>query len=374
MINAKCIFANPYFYISGDTSVRKNDYEVYELRLNTDGSQIGAMQIVVNYNTDYLSPSSISVLGSRCSIWAPANSAPPGQNLTRVSPYYYNGKIIYSCGITGSGYEGSDGLVGKFTLKGVRESGNTSLTLSDAYFAFLGSSIAPGAMSDFDITMLEASAPATPAPTASPTAIPTPVIISETLFDDVNIVEVEPLSGVTRSSSTGTDADLEVVENDNTVPAAPADMTPRPKATPYRIPEMNLMQGGNGINANGISGYGSNGEVMAGQTLRDLLIPGKSSADKTVVMINFISTLAFLIVLAFVIFRMVSNSRRQKVKAKYIKEMISGEMAALESKMGLLKDKEEGRKKFESEFSNTVTELMEEFKDKKNNKEKKEKS
>jgi hypothetical protein len=350
-LQVKEVWANPYFYITGNTLPPKDSATVLELHLNTDGNQIGALQGVVNFSTEYFDTTSISVLSSVCSLWAPANSTPPGQNLTRVSPYFYNGKVIFSCGITGSGYKGSDGLVGKISLT-PKKTGSTSLTLSDAYFAFLGSSIAPGAMSNFDLVVQEASAAATPTPTASATAAPTPIVRTTTVLDDVNIVEVEPVSRTGRSSSgTSGDTDLEVVDEDDAIPAPPADMTPRPKATPFRIAEMNASEP--------YSGGGTIGEVMAVQGLRDLLIPGKSRADKTVVLINFISTLTFLIVLAVVLWKLLASNRSHKIKTHYIQELISGELAAIEGKMSILNEKE-GKNRFESEFSQTVKNILEE--------------
>ncbi len=362
-------YANPYFYIYGRTEVTSGTAERYELHLNTDGNQIGAMQAVVNFDSNYFTATSISIVNSQCSMWTPANSAPPGENLTKVTPYFYNSKVVLTCGFTGSGYNGSDGLIATVTLTPYKD-GTTSLTFSDSYFAFLGSTIVPGAMDPFTLTITGTAQPtvsptaipsvtptvaptptATPTPTASasatPVPSPTPIVNQTVLFDDVTVVDVTDnftRTGSSGTTSTGSNSQLEVIEEDNTIPAPPP-LSPRPNATPFVVAENNLSE------------PSSQGEVMAVQGLRDLLIPGKSKADKTVVLINFISTLTFLILLAVAIWKMIMNSRSSKLKARYIEELISGELAALETKMEILKEKS-GSDKFQSEFEETVSEIM----------------
>jgi hypothetical protein len=364
------VLANPYFFITGDSTIGTGNHTYY-IKMNTDGSQIGALQGVLNYDSTYFSTVQINTQNSQCSIWAPANSVPPGESLTRISPYFYSDSIVFSCGIISTGYNGTTGLILSFTLKAL-DNGSTSFSFSDGYFAYLGTTISPGAMSDYNIILSGVSTDPDATPTPTPTATPTSATSSatvntETLFDDVTFSTLTGSSTSTSGTSTTTGSgtsELDVVAPDDSIPAAPAYITPRPAATPYVIPEM--------MHGEYASGSAYPGEVMSVQSLRDLLIPGKSDADKTVVTINFISTITFLILLAIIIWRMMMNSRGTKLKSQYINEMISGELATLETKMNIVTEKS-GKGKFEKEFSESVDHILSEVNPKKEKAEKEEK-
>lgn len=367
------VHANPYFYITGQTSVSTSEVESFQVRLNAD-SAVGVLQIVVHYSSTYFNTSSISISNSRCSLWAPPNSAPPGKDLTSVTPYFYNSTAVIACGFTGAGYQSSDGLIATINLTPIL-AGNTTLSFSDSYLAFLGSSITPGAMAGFDVVISGAPTPTesptpnpsvtptlTPIPTAVPTDVPEvtataeTIINSQTLFDDVTIVDVTDnlTSGSSGSSATSIqgESELEVVDQVDTVPAAPANLPQRATATPFKVPEINY-QSIDGTNEQIVE----DGEVLSVQGLRDLLIPGKSKADKTVVMINFVSLFAFIVLLAIMLWKMNLNKRAAKIRAEHINELVTGELAALESKMQVIYEKK-GAEDFEGEFSEAVSHIL----------------
>ncbi len=359
------VFAAPYFYISGDTELTTGENETFQLRVNSTGDNIGVLQTAVTFDDALFNTSSISNLNSECSMWAPANSIPPGKDSTSVTPYFYNSKVVVSCGFTGSGYTGSDGLIATFTLT-PEAAGTTSLSFENNYFAFLGTEITPGAMLDFNLTITGDATPSdsitplpsvtpttTPIPTASISATPTPIVNTTTLFDDVTFTDVtDNLTSNTSSGNTSTtgNSTLDVIEENNTVPPPPDNITPRPEATPFKVPEINYQNLNGDIN-------GEEGDVLSAQGLRDLLIPGKSKADKTVVMINFISAIAFILLLAIMLSKMSMNSRAAKLKAKHIQELVAGELSALESKMQV-REEDAGKEQFESEFSNAVSNIL----------------
>ncbi len=124
---------------------------------------------------------------------------------------------------------------------------------------------------------------------------------------------------------------LTAVEEDNTIPGS-GFLEPRPPATPFII---SLLQ-----NALGGGDTGQGGEVLAVQSLRELLIPGKSKADKTVVLVNLISFLTFIILLAIIIWRLIVITRMNKLKNRHMSDLLSSELSVLESKINLLGNKD----------------------------------
>lgn len=362
----KPVLAAPYFYLSGSPDCISNTYCWVNLRLYAD-QRIGALQVVLDFDTDYFAFKTASPNNTICSVWAFPNSPFPAQQ----TPYLYGtNQVVFACGITGAGYLDSDGRIAQLQLTPL-QTGTSTINISNAYLSHaLDSSISLGAMGGFDITVYEASA--TPTPTAAPTTTPTPTPIYNvtTIFDDVTVSDLETSGTTTTTSTTGTssnftDADIQVIELDDTVPAPPADLTPRPAATPYQIPE-NYYQGQAQPGQ-----YVPQGEVMAVQGLRDLLVPGKTQADKTVVMVNFISTITFLIILAILLWRLISSHKSSKTKAKYIKEMISGELAALEGKISIIKESADGQKEYEAQIEKAQKEIMETINPQKTKKSKK---
>lgn len=383
-ISCSVAYANPYFYLTGDIAHTTGEIENLSVRLNSDSSNIGVIQTVVHYDSSLYNTYAVSTANSQCSLWAPANSAPPGRDITAVTPYFYNSTVVIACGFIGSGYNSTDGLIATIRLT-PSNPGNGSFSFSDSYMAFLGSSITPGAMGTFNTTISGTPTPtqsptpdpsatptATPTPTASPTPsstssvtaaptasseagiTPSPIVNTTTLFDDVEIVDVtdnlNPSTGNSGSTSVAGSSELEVVDQADSVPPAPT-LEERPSATPFKIPE-NLYQAFDQSDTTS-----QDGEVLSVQGLRDLLVPGKSKADKTVVMINFISLVLFLLLLAIMLWKMSMNSRAAKLKSQHIHEIVEGELAALESKMQVMKEKE-GQDVFKNEFEDTVSHIL----------------
>jgi len=389
------VWANPYFYITGSNTGETGTAQTFNLYVNTDGDTITAAQAVVSFSGTYFLGVSneVSNSSSVCSLWTPANSAPPGQNTTKTTPYIYSNRVIFTCGFT-SGYSG-DGYVGSFTLTPLSPgSTNLSFPSTSGYqkFIYIGSEITAGAMSDFGVTITGSvintptptgptSTPTptyTPTPTGSPTAIPTPTNTptitstptitptptptSETTAtssaeygltaDDVNFVELDELPTVEDTADPEIGA-LEIVEEDNTVPD-PGEITPRPTPSPFPTPDPAALAAEFG------DGLSPEGEVLAVQSVRDLLIPGKSKADKTVVLFNFISLLTFLAIVGILIWRILMVRRASNLKQDHLKELVSGELAALESKLSILNEKE-GRVTFQKEFEDAVEQLGEEL-------------
>lgn len=193
------VFAlNPYFYIDGDSSIGGDNHTWY-LRMDTADQSIGAFQVAMDYDTDYFNSIQINTQNSVCSMWSAMDSVPPGESLSRVTPYFYNGKLLMSCGITGAGVNSSEALILAFTLKPIKL-GSTTFSFSEPNLYLNGDSITPGASDIHTVTIisLEVTVSATPAPTSSA------VVTTSTLFSDVTFQQWNP------------------------IPPPPPDMTPRP--------------------------------------------------------------------------------------------------------------------------------------------------
>lgn len=337
------IAANPYFYLTGATEASEDVTHTLDLYLVTDGDTVTAMQTVVDFDNSFLQAKSISILGSECSFWAPADPSLGYGNTP--SPYFYpssnSSRVVFSCGFSNPGYTSADSngdLISKIRFTPLNQ-GNTSLSIDggDTLLRYIGSTITVDSMSDFDLTIFESTDSSTP--TATPTATPTSSSASsssdtsdgdsttsdpQTLTeDDLNFVEI----GINNNTTTGTgeDVTLEIIEEDDTLPGVP-NLEPRAPATPFVFSLLSDGVGG-GVEED-------LGDVLAAQSLRELLIPGKSSADKTVVLINLISTITFLVLLAVIIWRLVTITRMNRLKSQHMKELLSSELAVLESKLG----------------------------------------
>lgn len=379
---AQPVLANPYFFITGTSSVTTGTNYEYLIKMHTDGNTVTAAQATLQIPSSYFSIVSFSISGSNCSLWTPANSAPPGENTTKTTPYAYNNNAVFTCGFSNPGINSADALIGKITLSPILAgSTNLSFATTSGYnkFYYIGTEITPGAMSDYTVSITGAGQPtATPTPTVTPTpggpsntptptATPTPTPTGSSgggttptptsssgsssssssggyalSSGDVTFVTLAPMP-TTGSGVNDVPLEQEVVE-DNTVPSPP-EMTPRP--TPSPIPTA-------------APPSEDSGEVLAVQSIRELLIPGKSEADRTVVMINFISVLSLLSLMAIITWRLLTSNRAQKVKAAHLKEMVSGELAALESKLNVLQEKN-GKEEFQNEFTQTMESLMNEI-------------
>lgn len=329
--------ANPFFYLDGSDYAVQNARKSIPLYLDTDDSTLTAAQVVLNYSSTYLSGTAISNLNSRCSFWAPAD--PSLGYGTTVSPYFYQGnKAIIACGFSNPGYTtgANVALIATITFT-PQASGSTTLSFTNPMFRYIGSTIAPGASPNFSLDIYDSTESAQEAqPTATPTAPgPTSHTISivsdpsDTLTsDDLTLVEVNG-SGTTTGSTSGTNEGLvlEAVDDDNSIPPVP-EMTPREKPSPFIRPSRAPGQEEE-----------SEGEVLSVSSLRELLIPGKSSADKTVVLVNFISTLTFLTLLAIALWRMITISKMNRVKYRHMQDILTGELSVLQTKVGGLSAK-----------------------------------
>lgn len=331
------VLANPFFYLDGSIYAVENARKSLPLYLDTDGSTLTAAQVVLNYSSTYLSGTAISNLNSRCSFWAPAD--PSLGYGTTVSPYFHqNNKAVVACGFSNPGYTSgaNASLIATITFT-PQASGSTTLSFSNPMFRYIGSSIAAGASPNFSLEIYESTESAVAAqPTATPTAPgPTTNTISivsdpsDTLTaDDLTLVEVDG-SGSSTGSTSGTNEGvvLEAVDDDNSIPPVP-ELTPREKPSPFVRPSR----------APGEKEE-SEGDVLSVSSLRELLIPGKSSADKTVVLVNFISTLTFLALLAIALWRMITISKINRVKYQHMQDILAGELSVLQTKVGGLSTK-----------------------------------
>lgn len=329
--------ANPFFYLDGTDYAVQNARKSIPLYLDTDDSTLTAAQVVLNFSSAYLTGATISNLNSRCSFWAPADPS-LGYGST-VSPYFYqSNKAVIACGFSNPGYTtgANASLIATITFT-PQASGSTTLSFSNAMYRYIGSTIAPGASPNFPLEIYGSTESAQAAqPTATPTPPgPTTNIISivtdpsDTLTgDDLNLVNVDG-SGAGASGSTTPLSEgitLESIDDDNSIPPVP-QLTPRDRISPFIRPSRSPGE------------KDEEGEVLSVSSLRELLIPGKSSADKTVVLVNFISTLTFLALLAIALWRMITVSRMNQVKYRHMQDMLAGELSVLQTKVGGLSAK-----------------------------------
>lgn len=347
------VLAAPEFYITAtDAKGVVGADKLLQIYLNTDSSTLNTIQTVLNYDSDYLSISntSLNIYGSRCSFWSPAN---PGiGDGSTTTPYVYGStQVIVACGFSGPNYYTSSDSTGDLILKTTfvpQATGTTTLSFTNTnVWSGAGNVSTPSGSSDYDLTIYASTlsaygTAATPTPTTTTTTSVT------TLTDsDLTFVEI----GTTTSSTTGTsdDVTLSVVEEDNTVPAPPANLEKRPSATPFVF---NLSQQSSSSQQE-TEEKQKEGEVLAVQSLRELLIPGKSQADKTVVLVNLISLLTFIIILVIVIWRLVLLQKSNRLKTRHLQELISSEISMLQSKLSAA-ETEEGKVKLKQELDETL--------------------
>lgn len=323
------VLASPYFYVTGTSSGVFKRSDTWSVILNTDGQRLTAVQTVVNFDESLFSQVMLSNLDSKCSFWAPADPSLGYGNGT--TPYFLDGnKVVISCGFSNPGYlsttsEGDPVLA--FTLNPYFL-GSTSFSLSDSEFRYIGSTIAPGTDIGLDYSVMsteEAALLATPSPTPIPT--PTPPLPTPFTLKSSDLTLQRPSSS-TRSASSRTASNLASgssqlsVANDNTIPPPP-DMSPRPKATPWSLEASKAAE----------EAEKKDGDVLSLQSLRELLIPGKSTADKNLVLFNLFMTVVFITALAFLIWRLVTATRTNQLKYKHMNEMLEGEIAVIQSKL-----------------------------------------
>lgn len=319
------VLAAPTFFISGTSSGTFKEIKSWDLMLNTDGQMITAAQVVVHFDKDLFNQIKISNLNSRCSFWSPAD---PALSLgSGMTPYFYDARMIVSaCGFSNPGYITSNGVGDKilsFSLEPFYL-GTGTFTLSDAQFRFVDAIIPAGIMTSFDYIVNSTESAATPSPTPVPTPTPIPPTPTTLRASDLNLVSaVATRSGAANNNfvSQQLATPAGVVQPDDTIPPPPADLEPRPPATPYPLVSENQLTDSD------------KGEVLSVQSLRELLIPGKSDADRRLVVFNLVVTSIFLILLAMLIWRLILAKRAHDLKIKHMSELIEGELSMIESKV-----------------------------------------
>ena len=352
------VYANPTFYFDNTSYTLVNYTHSVDLFIDTDGDTITAAQTIITLPTslliyeppvlfsDYPWPEYDSGTKPNCT----HSLLPPDWNLPyKSSPYVDDDseKLYIACGFTG-GYttQGSEGdKIATITFS-AEEVGTTSFSFDSANtkFYYIGNYISPGAMSNYSVEVQ---------PTVEPT--PAPGVIPDTASDsitesDLNFVEVG-LSGLAANQTASSPTNLVVTDSDDTIPPPPANLPQRPVPTPIQV-STSTNQGG------GVVSYV--GEVLSAQSLRELLIPGKSTADKTVVLFNLISVLLFLLILAILIWRFISIKRMNKIRARHMSELLLGELAVIETKIE--GDLESSKESVKSDIDETIKKISEEVK------------
>lgn len=328
-------WANPYFFVSGDPRLIHGYSYHYSVYLYTDGQTVTAAQTVLNFDSSQIEVLSLGILDSRCSFWAPPDPS-LGYGNTAAPYIHQTNKVVISCGFSNPGYmstsQQGDMLVKLHLTATETATGLSTMTFSDTLYRYIGNTITPGNSQDFDVSVYDSTESANPSPTSWPTPTPpNPDTIDESVL---NFVEIGTGSGANSTQSIDLQTQqLNLLESqnqittisdqDNSIPPPP-NMTPRPTEEPYLIAEADTEDEGE-LNI---------GEVLSITSLRELLFPGKSEADQRVVLVNLISTLAFLVILAVLVWRLITNSRMNKLKYRHMRDMMTGELSAIEGKLG----------------------------------------
>ncbi len=316
------VYAAPYFYITGTHSGEFASTSSWLVKLNTD-TTLTATQTVINFDSSLFGAIQINNLNSKCSFWAPPE---PSLGFGKwTTPYFMDfNKVVLSCGFSSPGYVTTNGE-GDFILSFALRPwfvGTTEFTFSDSEHRYIGTTITPGTDLSFEyesIATVEATVVIGASVSAAPT--PTPLPPDTLAVDDLKMVDyTKSLSRRMGSAAYGLlSSGLGLVPMDNTIPPPPTDLPLRPKATPY--PEATR------------SANQNDGQVLSIQSLRELLIPGKSDADKRLVAFNLIALLTFIFLLAALIWRLVTSARVNKVKYRHMKELLEGEISVIQSKL-----------------------------------------
>lgn len=334
------VSAAPYFYITGPDKIYPNNAWQYSLYLYSDSTVVTAAQTEVHFDSTVIEPVSFNYSASVCKIWAPAD--PLLGHGVESTPYFKDGsKLVVSCGFP-QGYlsgTGAGGLILRFNLttkSGLSTAKSTSLTFANNKFLYIGNTITGGTPPSLSLIAYESTQSAYKAPTPTPT----PVVSVDTLSDsELEFVNIASGSSRSRSTSTGSlnqaqmrelELQQEALANqtnqitslDNNIPPPPPNLPKRAPVTPLPTP-LTPDQKNQAL-----------GEVLSIQSLRELLLPGKSEADQKIVWINLLSTLTFICILAVLAWRLIVVSRMNKIKVRHMKELLTGELSVIESKLG----------------------------------------
>lgn len=323
MVVPKNVMAAPYFSITGSSGMYPGSDFGYGVVLNTDSEILTSAHTVITYDGTIIDNVAIDARNTPCSFWAPADPSLGYGNL--VSPYFYqDSKIVVSCGFSNPGYQSADEsgeVLLTFYLTpaaAASESGethNTSFSFSNTLYYYIANSISPGASADFAFTVFPTALAATPTPT--PTTYPESYLFDE---DDLNFIELSAANTSGTGLNTQSTSVNNAVERDDAIPPPPDDLEQRAPVTPFKLAPITTPE------------KSENGDVLSLKSLREILLPGKSGADQTVVFINLISTIAFLIILTILVWRLILISRKNKLKFRYMKDMLKGELSVFESK------------------------------------------
>jgi hypothetical protein len=321
------ITAAPYFFFSGTSSGTFKELKAWDLMLNTNGQLLTAVQAVVSFDGELFNEVKVSNVQSRCSFWSPPD---PSLGLGNgVTPFFINGeKIVVACGFSNPGYNTNNGVgdrILSFTLEPYYL-GTSTFSISDVEMRFVDAVINPGISLDFEYAVISSEA-ATPSPTPVPT--PTPVPPTPTTLRASDLTTFNMLASRSGSTAmnyagfpTGSDSAVPQASSlDDAIPPPPDNLEQRPPATPYPALEQNQLTSAD------------NGEVLSIQSLRELLIPGKSDADRRLVVFNLVIIIIFLILLAMLVWRLILAKRAHDLKIKHMNELIEGELSVIQGKV-----------------------------------------
>jgi hypothetical protein len=345
LIAVKPVLAAPYYQVTGPSLVYPNLEWEYSLWIHPNGTTITAGQAQVHYDTSKLDAAALDTTGTTCSFWSPAD---PSLGLgNQATPYFTNGTLLVSCGFAAPG-RSSSGLITKFRLQpksNLSSDSTSSISIDNLRFLYKSTALLPGTSPSFSFTVYESSSSAFPSPT--------PINITTLTENDLTFVDI-----TTSLTSTGQSSNLSVtgssgtstasssqsqLARDDSIPPPPANLEPRMPVTPFQLPP-----------TPSTDDLDDEGEVLSISTLKELLIPGKSDADKTVVLFNIVMTLTFLILLAILLWRLLVNSRMNKIKYQHMQELITGELSMIESKIT-------GDSELKTDLANSLEELREEL-------------
>lgn len=318
------VLAAPYFSLSGDGSIAYLNTNTYELKINTDGATITAAQTLITFDGVRLSHIAVNLTQDA----VPCLPAPANPTLgmgSKAAPYFYNDNtLVVSCGFPG-GYKtlNSTGeLLLNFKLKSIiAENAVSSINFTNDTYWYIESPIAAGISAPMALTIYAASVSATPTPQPTPTLVQDVLTLDQMTFTEISTTRrsVTPRTVTTVNSLTSSQS-ATAVALDNRIPSPPP-MTPRPTAPPIQLPTAAVVNNE------------PSGDVLSIQSLRELFLPGASNANQTVVMFNLISLLTLVIILIILVWRLITISHINKLKHRYMKELISGELSVLQSKI-----------------------------------------
>ncbi|OGV92875.1 hypothetical protein A3B57_02740 [Microgenomates group bacterium RIFCSPLOWO2_01_FULL_47_10] len=357
--------ANPYFYFDEGSNTVVNHTHSVGLFIVSDGTTLTAAQTIIDLPNTYVSYETLLVADYPAPSPDPAGTKPNcfhsplppewGLGAGKTSPYYDEDthKLYLSCGFTNPGYTTQGSTGDKIaTLTFFADAvGTDTISLDSAntlfYYGASGSTLGPAAQSAYTISILEAVEP-------TPATGEIPEKATDSISEgDLNFVDIATIgtSGTTVAAPTlpAGSSDLTVVEEDNTIPPPPADLALRDRLESI----INRIRNGNATSS-------AAGEVLSLQSLRELLIPGKSDADRQVVVFNLISLLLFLIILSLITWRLISQNRTNKAKTRHMSDLLVAELATIESKLG--NAREPGSKAGRESIEETIKQISDEIK------------